>query len=189
MNSNSALLCDASRSQLLVIDIQERLTKAMPEKALKNVTHHTNLLLQASELLDIPVIRTEQYPKGLGATLPEVAENFTDKTITLEKTCFSCLGADGFEQQVDIKNRNQIILTGMESHVCVLQTAMQLHALGAQVFIAGDAICARHKHNHKNAIQRMSQAGIVISNTESILFEWLRDAQHEHFKTISASLR
>lgn len=189
MSQGSDLLCEAARSQLVVIDIQERLTKAMPDKAVQNVIHNTGLLLQATALLDIPVIRTEQYPKGLGATEQDVAQHFPAVTIKLEKTCFSCLGAEGFEQQINTEGQNQIIITGMESHVCVLQTALQLQAQACQVFVVNDAICARHKQNHNNALQRMSQAGVVISDTESILFEWLRNAKHEHFKTISAWLR
>jgi len=189
MTPSHDLLCDATRSQLVVIDIQERLSQAMPDKALQHVTHHTGLLLQAASLLNIPVIRTEQYPRGLGETLQGISQHLPEDAIKLEKTCFSCLGADGFDKQVNQETRKQIILTGMESHVCVLQTALQLQEQGYQVFVAGDAICARHKHNHKNALQRMSQAGVVISNTESILFEWLRDAKHAHFKTISALLR
>lgn len=189
MSRGGALLCEAIRSQLIIIDIQQRLASVMPDKALQRVIHNTGLLLRAANLLDVPVIRTEQYPKGLGETMPEVSEHLPAETSRLEKTCFSCLGASDFEQHINPEGRNQIILAGMESHVCVLQTAMQLQAQGNQVFIANDAICARHKHNHKNALHRMEQAGIVISNTESIMFEWLRDAKHEHFKAISALLR
>ncbi|MDH5180672.1 MAG: isochorismatase family protein [Gammaproteobacteria bacterium] len=189
MTAGTSLLCESIRSQLIVIDIQQRLATAMPDKALQNVTRNTGLLLQAAGLLEVPVIRTEQYPKGLGDTLPEVAGHLPAATVTLEKTCFSCMGATGFNKAVNPEGRNQIILAGMESHVCVLQTAMQLQAQGNLVFIAADAVCSRHKQNHKNALKRMAQAGIVISNTESILFEWLRDANHVHFKTISALLR
>jgi len=182
------MLCQADQSSLLVIDIQQRLASAMPDKALQSLIKHTGLLLKAAGLLDIPVVRTEQYPKGLGDTLDDIQQHISNDT-RLEKTCFSCCGAEGFEQTLRKAGRKQVILGGMESHVCVLQTAMELKAKAYEVFVVNDAICAREKRNHKNALQRMRQAGIVISNTESVLFEWLRDAKHPHFKSISQLLR
>lgn len=182
------LLCQAGQSVLLIIDIQQRLAGAMPEQALHSVVKHTGLLLKAAGLLDIPVVRTEQYPAGLGQTLDEIRQHITHDTC-LEKTCFSCCGAAGFEQTLKNSGRRQVILSGMETHVCVLQTALELKATGYEVFVVDDAVCSRDKHNHKNALWRLSQAGIVISNTESVLFEWLRDAGHPHFKAISQLLR
>lgn len=186
--SQPPLLCQAEQSVLLVIDIQQRLAGAMPEKPLHSLLKHTGLLLKAADLLEIPVIRSEQYPRGLGDTLHEVQQHIRHET-RLEKTCFSCCGAEGFEQTLSNNGRKQIVLSGMESHVCVLQTAMELKLQGYEVFVVNDAVCSRDKHNHKNALQRMHQAGIVISNTESVLFEWLRDARHPHFKAISQLLR
>ena len=188
MQATSPLLCQADQSVLLVIDIQQRLASAMPDKVLQAVIKHSGWLLQAAALLHIPVVRSEQYPKGLGETLDEVRQHLAHDT-RLEKTCFSCCGADGFAQTLSRSARKQLILAGMESHVCVLQTAMQLKAEGYEVVVVNDAVCSRDKHNHKNALRRMEQSGIVISNTESVLFEWLRDAQHPHFKTISQLLR
>lgn len=182
------LLCQAKQSILLVIDIQRRLASAMPDKVLQSTIKHTGLLLKAAGLLDIPVVQTEQYPQGLGETLEDIRQHIKQDTI-LEKTCFSCCEAEGFEQALSKTGRKQVILAGMESHVCVLQTAMQLKAKAYEVFVVNDATCSRNKHNHKNALRRMSQAGIVISNTESVLFEWLRDAQHPQFKSISQLLR
>lgn len=182
------LLCQADQSVLLVIDIQQRLAGAMPDKVLQSVIRHTGLLLKAAGLLDIPVVSTEQYPKGLGDTLDDIQQHINNDT-RIEKTCFSCCGATGFEPALSKICRKQVILIGMESHVCVLQTAMELKAQAYDVFVVNDATCCRDKQNHKNALQRMRQAGIVISNTESVLFEWLRDAKHPHFKTISQLLR
>ena len=182
------LLCQAEQSLLLVIDIQARLASAMPDKVLKAVTQHTGWLLQAAGLLHIPVVRTEQYPKGLGETLEEVQQHCQQDT-RLEKTCFSCCGAQGFDETLKLSGRRQIILAGMESHVCVLQTAMELQIKGHEVFVVSDAVCSRDKHNHQNALQRMAQAGIIICNTESVLFEWLRDASHPQFKAVSKLLR
>ena len=184
-----SLLCNAQTSQLVVIDIQERLASAMPDKALKRVMNNTAVLLQAANLLDVAVIRTEQYPKGLGETRSEVSQHLDNKTTTIEKTCFACTGSSDFTNRLSKQRRPQIILTGIESHVCVLQTALELHEQGFQVYVVEDAICSRNKHRHKNAIARMRQAGVIVTNTESVVFEWLRDAQHEHFKTIAKLIK
>lgn len=184
-----SLLCDAQASQLVVIDIQERLASAMPEKVLGRVMDNTALLLQAANLLDVAVLNTEQYPKGLGETRHEISQHRPDKVSVIEKTCFACTGSPGFTNRLSKQRRPQIILTGIETHVCVLQTAVELLEQGFQVFVVEDAICSRDKKNHKNAIKRLRTAGVTITNTESVIFEWLRDAQHEHFKTISKLIK
>ena len=92
-------------------------------------------------------------------------------------------------ETVQRSRRKQIILAGMEAHVCVLQTALELHATGLQIFVVEDAVCSRRMKNKINALARLRQAGVIVTNTESVLFEWLRDAGHEHFKTISALIR
>ena len=183
-----SLLCDAADSVLVVIDIQERLAKAMPEKPLRRLVERTSMLIQAANLLGVPVLRTEQYPKGLGPTLSDIEQHLHNDQ-KMEKTCFACSEASGFAQALQETRRRQVVLTGMESHVCVLQTALGLQAAGHQVFVVGDAVCSRHKANHKNALQRMAHSGVVISNSESVMFEWLRDSRHEQFKTISTLLR
>ena len=182
------MLCEADQSVLLVIDIQQGLAKAMPDEVLQAMLKQTGKLLQTADLLNIPVVRTEQYPKGLGETVTEIKQHLKMDTL-LEKTRFSCCGAAGFTDAVKLNRRKQIILSGMESHVCVLQTAMELKIAGFDVFVVNDAVCSRHKHNHRNALQRMNQAGIIISNTESVMFEWLRDASHPQFKAIAKLLR
>lgn len=182
------LLCQAEQSILLVIDVQQRLASAMPDKPLKMLIKHSRFLIQAAEWLAIPLLRTEQYPRGLGSTVDDIRHHIHADTC-LEKTRFSCCGAEGFTQTLDKACRRQVIITGMESHVCVLQTAMELKAQDYEVFVVRDACCSRNKHNHKNALQRMQQAGIVVTNTESVLFEWLRDAGHPQFKAVSQLLR
>lgn len=178
-------LCQAETSQLVVIDIQDRLASAMPEKIITRVIDNTNTLLEAAKLLDVAVIRSEQYPKGLGATCKEIQEHVPAEAACIEKTCFACTGSSDFSRRLSKQRRPQIILTGIETHVCVLQTALELADDGFQVFVAGDAVCSRHKHNHKNAIKRLRHAGVTITSTESVVFEWLRDAQHEQFKAVS----
>ena len=185
----SRQLCDHQRSQLLIIDIQERLFAAMPEKPAQKVLRNTKILLEASQLLSVPILRTEQYPKGLGATHDELQDALPEDNTAFEKTCFSSCGAEGIEPLLSSPGRDQIIVTGMESHVCVLQTAFELHDLGKQVFLLEDAVCSRHKDNYRNAIERLRNAGIIITNTESVLFEWLRDASHPQFKAVSQLIR
>ena len=180
-----AHLCNADNSCLVIIDIQTRLTSAMPIKVLARLKRNINILLQGANKLSIPVLTTEQYPKGLGPTEPEVVDLLPEHTLKFEKTCFSCSGAEQFLQQLEKTGRKQVIIVGIEAHVCVLQTAIQLIDEGYQVFVAGDGICSRHRENYEASLKRMSNANIVICNTESILFEWLRDANHEHFKELS----
>ncbi len=181
-------LADAKHSQLVVIDVQERLVAAMPEKPRQQALHNTALLTQAANTLKIPIVHTEQYPKGLGTT-EEVVRSHLAETGAIEKTCFSCCAAEGFITAISLAQRQQIIICGMESHVCVLQTAIELQQAGYQVFVVENAICSRHKQNHNNALARLRQAGIIVTNTESVIFEWLRDARHPDFKTLSRLLR
>lgn len=181
-------LAEAKHSQLVVIDIQERLVAAMPVKPRQQTLHNTALLSQAANTLKIPIVHTEQYPKGLGTTEEVVRTHLADVE-TIEKTCFSCCAAEGFITAVSLAQRQQIILCGMESHVCVLQTAIELQQAGYQVFVVEDAVCSRHKQNHKNALARLRQSGVIVTNTESVIFEWLRDAAHPDFKTLSRLLR
>jgi len=189
VTSLSALaLAEANHSQLVVIDVQERLVAAMPEKSRQQTLHNTALLTQAANILKIPITHTEQYPKGLGTT-EEVVRAHLAGTAAIEKTCFSCFAADGFITAVSLAQRQQIILCGMESHVCVLQTAIELQQAGYQVFVVEDAVCSRQKRHHNNALARLRQAGIIVTNAESMIFEWLRDASHPDFKSLSRMLR
>jgi nicotinamidase-related amidase len=186
---SGAGLCVQSRSQLLVVDIQEKLAAAMPEKVVNRVLRNATVLLKAAGLLQIPTLVTEQYPRGLGSTHPGVMAAVARDFKRFEKTCFSCLGAEGIDTALADPKRRQIIVAGMEAHVCVLQTAFDLRAAGLDVLVVDDAICSRRLENYQNAIDRLRQTGITVTNTESVVFEWLRDARHEHFKTISAWVR
>lgn len=183
-------ICRAENSVLLVVDIQQRLAVAMPDAERARVVRNTGILAQAAELLEIPKLLTEQYPKGLGPTEPAVREQLGDSGARrFEKTSFSCCGAGDFLEALRATGRRQVILAGMEAHVCVLQTALELHAGGLEVYVAGDATCSRNPQNHRNAMERLKQAGVAVTNTESVVFEWLRDSSHKHFKAISGLLR
>jgi len=181
-----AHLCRASASLLVVVDIQERLAAAIPAKVINRIVRNTALLTRAGALLEIPLLATVQYPRGLGPLLPEIAAWLPTP---FEKTAFSCRAAPGFLDALAASGRTQILLTGMEAHVCVLQTAFDLADLGHDVRIVEDAICSRKLENYENALRRLQHRGIPTLTMESVLFEWLRDAAHPHFKTVSGWLK
>ncbi len=182
-------LCRQHDSLLLVIDIQERLVSAMGKKSRLRLEKNSALLIDTASLLKVPVFHTEQYPKGLGSTLQTLGQRLEESSIKTEKTSFSCCGEPSFQAQLRETHKRQIIITGLESHVCVLQTALELEKQGFEVYVVEDAIASRKKSNHHNALARMRQQGVIISNTESVLFEWLRDTNHPSFKAVSALLK
>lgn len=183
----STALCDRGQSQLLILDIQERLSGAMPDDGMQALLIHTSRLIQAAKLLQVPVLHSEQYPAGLGTTVPRLLDLLPEDRDQFEKTSFSCCGAEGFNDSAGLQA--QIIICGMETHVCVLQTAIELIEQGRQVFVVEDAVISRNPHHKRNALERLRTAGAIITNHESVLFEWLRNAKHEHFKTVSALLK
>lgn len=183
----SHLKVQAGLSQFIVIDMQTKLTTAMPQDALACTIKNTGILVQAAALLEVTTIITEQYPTGLGHTVPELLALLPDVT-PVEKLTFSCLSEPKFSRQLT-SDHSQVILAGMEAHICVLQTALDLIATGKQVFVAEDAVISRSASNKSNALARMRDAGCIISNTESIVFEWLGKAGGDAFKTISKLIR
>ena len=176
----------AGLSQLILIDLQTRLLSAMPQEAMQTVIRNCGILAQAAEMLEVPVIVSEQYPKGLGNTAPELLA-FLPNIKPVEKLTFSCMAEPKFSRQLT-RDHSQVVIAGMEAHICVLQTALDLQN-SKQVFVAEDAIISRNPANKANALARMREAGCIISNTESIVFEWLGKADSEAFKAISLLIR
>lgn len=181
------LIANPLISQLVIVDVQVKLASAMPAEALQNMVKNTGVLAQAANLLAIPTIFTEQYPQGLGETVPQIKQ-FLPNDKAIAKMAFSACGEPKFIQQLS-RDKSQILLTGMEAHICVLQTALDLLAHKKQVFIIEDAIISRDNANKTNAINRLAQAGCIITNTESVIFEWLGNAKHANFKALSALIR
>ena len=182
--------CLANRSLLAVVDIQTRLGEAMPGKVLNRVLQNAALLVRAADLLEVPVLLTEQYPEGLGATHPLVAATVPTGVTPIHKTTFSCLGNPAFTDALESHpSRRQVIVVGMEAHICVLQTALDLAGLGLDVFVVEDAICSRRLENYQNALDRMHQLRLNVVSAESVVFEWLGDSRHPHFKQIQSYLR
>ncbi|WP_018232652.1 hydrolase [Thioalkalivibrio thiocyanodenitrificans] len=182
-------LCHAARSQLLIVDMQERLAGAMDSAERESALRAAGILAQAAGQMDVPVVVSEQYPRGLGPTVDALHRQFPDTTRILEKIAFSCCGDSGILDALNAARRPQVVVCGMETHVCVLQTAMDLLEAGFQPFVVEDAACSRNPANKVNALHRLRQAGAVVTNCESVLFEWLRDARHARFKALTALIK
>jgi nicotinamidase-related amidase len=177
---------DRSRAVLAVIDVQEAFRPAVLD--FDEVAHNTAVLVQGARRLGVPVLVTEQYPKGLGNTVAEVAEHL-DGIGPLEKTCFSAVDADGFHSTLRESGRDQVLLCGIESHVCVNQTAEDLLTAGFEVHVATDAVSSRTVHNRDLGIHKMEQSGAHLTSVETALFELLRAAGTPEFKDVQKLVR
>jgi nicotinamidase-related amidase len=182
-------LCHAARSQLLIVDMQERLAGAMEVSARDATLRAAGILAEAAGHMAIPVTVSEQYPKGLGPTVDSLRRQLPADARVLDKTAFSCCGEAGILDAVKAQRRPQVIVCGMETHVCVLQTAMELLEADFSPFVVEDAVCSRDPANKANALHRLRQAGAVVTNCESVIFEWLRDSRHAQFKALSALIK
>jgi nicotinamidase-related amidase len=170
---------------LFVIDIQEKLVPAM--KYGKQVIRNTNTLITIAKRLDIPVVATEQYPRGLGKTVSELSKNL-DQSSVYEKVAFSGCTRE-VNSALDLLGRNKVIVTGMETHVCVFQTVRSLLARGYQIFVIGDAVCSRTKENYLNGLALMFSMGAVITNTETVFFDLIKEAGTPLFKELSQLIK
>ena len=175
------MLIKAQASCLIVIDMQERLVPAMqaPARTLKN----TALLIKTAQQLDVPVLLTEQYPEGLGRTVKDVATAGTDLPI-FEKLHFSCMEEPAFAEAFRSTARPQAIITGMEAHICVMQTAAQLMDEGYSVFVVTDATSSRTLESEQACLDRLQAIGAGIVTTEMVVFEWLAKAGTPAFKAL-----
>lgn len=170
-----------AKAALAVIDIQERLLPSIFEG--DRVVRNAVRLIKGARVLEIPVLVTEQYKKGLGATTPAVASEIANLPL-MEKIAFSACGAAGFEKALKKKKVSDVILCGIEAHVCVSQTCLDLLDKGFRVFLVVDAMSSRTTENHFIAIERMRDAGGIVVSTEMVLFELLEKAGTDEFKQI-----
>lgn len=175
----------AEESLLLVIDFQEKLMPAIDKR--ERIIHNTGLLLKLADKLSIPVIVTEQYPQGLGPTVPEIKEHLNDYQL-VEKTTFSAM-IPVFEEKLTALGRKQIIVTGVETHVCVFQTVRDLVAAGYEVYLVEDAVGSRFKVNYKSGREMMRDLGAIITNTETVIFDILKIAGTPEFREMSKLLK
>lgn len=172
----SALL-ERDRAALLVIDVQEAFRKAVPD--FDEVARRSAILVRGAHALGVPVVVTEQYPRGLGETVPEVAEHL-DGERPLDKLCFSGARADGF----DLQGREQALVCGIEAHVCVSQTVHDLLDRGLDVHVATDAVASRRPGDREVGLRKMERGGAVLSSVETALFELLGAAGTDEFKEV-----
>jgi len=179
-------ILNKDNSVLVVVDIQEKLAVVMDQK--DKVTNNCLHIIEAAKLLSIPVIVTEQYPKGLGQTINEIKEVLPDYA-PLEKVTFDCCKGEGFLDKIASLRKTHIILTGMETHVCVLQTCLGLLDKGYFVHLVSDAVSSRKKDDFKTSRKMMRDAGAVITCTETVLFQLLEKAGTPEFKVISKRIR
>ena len=181
---------DAGDAILVVVDVQERLSAAMPEGIVLAMIDKTAVLMDAADVLGLPMIVTEQYPKGLGCTVAALEERVAAQGIQkVSKLSFSCCGEPAFMAALEAKQRRTAILCGQETHVCVLQTALDLLELGYRVFVAADAVCSREAANWQFGLEEMRQAGCVVEPVESMLFKMLGRAGTSGFKAISKLIK
>jgi nicotinamidase-related amidase len=174
---------------LVIIDIQERLAAAMPSAQNEAVGANAGRLIALANELQAPILVTEQYPQGLGRTLTALAEALPSQTVPLEKVAFSCMAADGFADAVKNTNRRDIILIGMETHVCVLQSVLDLIERGYHVFVPEDGVASRSEANRLRGLALMEQAGAIITSTETLMFQALGGADHPSFRTLQKLLK
>ena len=170
-----------ARAGLVVVDVQERLLPAIFEK--ERVLQNVVRLVQGAAVLQVPTFATEQYRKGLGSTVPEVAAAIPGFA-PLEKLAFSACGADGFIPALESQKVSDTVICGIEAHVCVTQTCLDLLDKGFCVFVAADAVSSRTPENYRFGLERMSAAGAIIVSTEMVLFELLGQAGTAEFKQI-----
>lgn len=180
------MLIDRAKAQLILIDMQDRLLPAMAaaERALKNAI----ILAKTARTLDLPVSVSEQYPKGLGHTVAPLKSEIGNTPVD-EKVEFSCWNNAVLRERITQQGRKQVIVAGIEAHVCVLQTAMDLKAAGYQVYAVADAMTSRAETSADLAFDRMRQADIAIVTTEMVIFEALGAAGTPEFKQLSALIR
>ena len=182
------MLLSADRSQLLVVDIQERLVPALAEG--ERVVRHARLLATAARRLGVPITVTEQYPKGLGATVAPVREAVGNAAATFPKTAFSALKDQAVREHLArAGDRRQLVVAGCEAHVCVLQTCLDARAAGYEVFVVADGVGSRVESSETIARERMAVAGISPLTAEMAVFEWLERAGTDDFRALSALIR
>jgi nicotinamidase-related amidase len=174
----------ARESALLIIDVQEKLMAKIPgaEALVRNIA----FLADAAKLLEVPILATEQYPKGLGPTVAPIAQRVPNRP---DKLGFSSCAVPGLTDGLCAGGRKKIVLVGIEAHVCVLNTALDLLADGFQVYLAVDALGSRHAIDRDTALGRLQQAGAIPTTVEACAFEWMGGSSHPQFKAVSALVK
>jgi len=180
------MLLDAKRSILIIIDLQQKLIPVIDKGA--HVVARAAIVLEGARQLGVPVIVSEQYPKGLGPTEQSIAANLPNESKVISKLTFSAMRSADFNRELSAlraRGRDQMVICGAESHICVMQTAADLLAAESPVFLVNDAIGSRSEENHRAGIERMARLGAHCVTSEMVLFEWLEVAGSSEFKSLS----
>ncbi len=177
-------ILEADLAALVVVDVQEKMVAAIGSAPTDTIVAKTQSLIAAARLLDIPIVWTEQYPKGLGPTEPSVRKAMPDGLTVVEKTTCSCWRDEAFRTALQATGREHILVVGLETHVCIQQTALDLLRVDYTVFVGADAIGSRVESDHALAVARMTRAGVQVSSVETLLFELIERCDHPKFKDI-----
>ncbi|MFO0572000.1 MAG: isochorismatase family protein [Polyangiaceae bacterium] len=181
---------EPQRTAVLVVDVQERLAQAMPPEQVERLRRAARILIEAARLLGAPVLATEQYPKGLGPTLPEVAEALRSVDAhRFEKLDFSAWDAEGFRERLGATGVTSAVVIGMETHVCVYQTVRDLVAAGFDVHVPVDGVASRREDHRQVGLELCERAGATRTTSESVVFDWLGKASGDAFKQVSKLVR
>lgn len=173
-------------SLLLVVDIQEKLVNMLKNEDIKNDFFKIS---KAANLLDIKTIVSEQYPKGLGKTIKEVKENLSDNALFFEKTSFSAIKEEKILEEIEKSNKKQVVLFGIEAHICVFQTALELKEKGYEVFVVSDLSYSRNDKEKELAMKNLRHKGIMTLSLEMVLFMWLGGSKNPNFKEVQALIK
>jgi nicotinamidase-related amidase len=176
-------MLNIDNTMLMVVDVQGKLAQLMDQKE----TFFANLerMIKGANVLDLPIIWTEQVPEKLGETTPHIKELLVDRAEPISKSSFSCCGNAPFMDTFKALNRKQILMTGIETHICVYQTTLDLLNLGYEVQVVSDAVASRMGPNKQIGLERMQEAGATLTSTEMALFELLRIAEGDKFRQIT----
>jgi nicotinamidase-related amidase len=183
-------LLERSNTVLLVVDIQEKLAVAIEPELRAAAIRNACLMIEASSVLGIPIVVTEQYPSGLGPTHPDIIASLREKTFScFEKLTFSCMGQLPFRAALSAGGRKRVVITGMETHVCVYQTAVDLLNAGYSVTVLDDGVASRTMRNYQSGLNALRDAGCVVCSTESVVFQLLQVAGTPEFKKVLPFLK
>ncbi len=175
---------------LLVVDVQERLVPSIHAELYPRALQNTQIMIEAADVLGVPILVTEQYPKGLGGTVPALLETLEGKKhARIEKVTFSCARDEAFLEVAAALGRKQVVIVGMETHVCVYQTAVDLDRAGYSVFVLDDAVSSRSLHNYQSGLQALRDAGCTVFSTEAAVFQLLKVAATPEFRKVAPLVR
>jgi nicotinamidase-related amidase len=171
-------LLQAESSRLLIVDVQEKFLPTLPD--VPRLISGCRMLIEAARLFSVPIFATEQYPQGLGPMTKELADLLPERSVKQEFSCCRALGWPAAAE--DATGRYQVVVAGIETHVCILQTALELQSAGYRVFVVADAVASRREIDRQIALQRMMSSGVTLVTTESVGFEWCEGSDRPEFK-------